>query len=245
MYGIAQGRTRQWLHELAEENGVAYNNFTPPGAETTEQVRERAIRFFRKLCQELLIRFGRSSLLTKQNASRSISIENLFFNQQISKKSIKKRSTSTGNLDVQLANDIIPAISCRSSIDSAFDLSSSSSDQQSSSSSSILSRNSSFEKQRSLTKDFSHSSYENHFSDLDVLIVSHGGVIRELIKYFAFDLQTDIGQNFDIIQELPSNTSITRFQVTHSPTTKLKLIEYHNKTHLEEYNLDVTNKCSL
>jgi hypothetical protein len=101
MYGIAQGRTRQWLHELAEENGVAYNNFTPPGAETTEQVRERAIRFFRKLCQELLIRFGRSSLLTKQNASRSISIENLFFNQQISKKSIKKRSTSTGNLDVQ------------------------------------------------------------------------------------------------------------------------------------------------
>ena len=97
-----------------------------------------------------------------------------------------------------------------------------------------------------------NSPYENHFSELDILIISHGAVIRELIKYFAYDLQTDIGKHFDTIQELAPNTSITRFQVIYSidkPTTKLELIDYHNKTHLinsiNEYSLDVTNKCSL
>ena len=64
MYGIAQGRTRQWLRELAKENGVPYINYTPPGAETTAQVRERAITFFRKLCDELLQKFGTNSSAT-------------------------------------------------------------------------------------------------------------------------------------------------------------------------------------
>ena len=51
MYGIAQGQTRQWLRELAKESGVPYVNFNPPGAENTNQVRERAVVFFRKLCE--------------------------------------------------------------------------------------------------------------------------------------------------------------------------------------------------
>ncbi|CAF0769483.1 unnamed protein product [Rotaria sordida] len=98
--------------------------------------------------------------------------------------------------------------------------------------------------------------YGNHFSDLDVFIVSHGCIIRELIKYFAYALQTDIGQYLDTIQELIPNTSITRIEVTYStneqliPTITLVLIDYHNKTHLintnnEEFNLDTTNKYSL
>ena len=125
-----------------------------------------------------------------------------------------------------------------------------------SSSISTISRNSSFEKHRNLFKGLLHSPYENHFSDLDILIVSHGAVIRELIKYFACDLQTDIGQHLDTIQDIAPNTSITRFEVTYStnedpnPTTTLELIDYHNKTHLinsnnEEFNLDVVNKCNL
>ena len=43
---------------------------------------------------------------------------------------------------------------------------------------------------------------ENHFSDLDILIISHEAVIRELIKYFVYDLRTDIGAHLDTIQEL-------------------------------------------
>ncbi len=240
MYGIAQGHTRQWLHELAKENGVCYSNFTPLGAETIVEVRERAITFFQKLCQELLIQFG-----TKQNASlsHSISTENLFINHSKSKRSI-----STGNIHAELTSNIILTTSCQSSIDSALDLASISSDRQSiSSSSSIFSHNNSFEKQRNSLK---YCLYDNQFSDLDVLVVSHGAVIRELIKYFACDLQTDIGQHFDTIQELPPNTSLTRFHVTYSineqPTT-LELIDYHNKTHLinNEFNFDVPNKCNL
>jgi len=273
MYGIAQGRTRQWLRELAKENGVSYINYTPPGAETTAQVRERAITFFRKLCNELLQKFGtKSSVLSSakscksislskqdnsQSLSRSVSSDDLTSYQQIIKNSNRKRSSSTGNIQTKLTNNVRITTSCQSSIDSALDLSSVSSDQRSISSSiSTISRNSSFEKYRTLFKGLLYSPYENQFSDLDILIVSHGAVIRELIKYFACDLQTDIGQHFDTIQDIAPNTSITRFEVTYSinedsnPTTTLHLIDYHNKTHLinsnnEEYNLDVVNKCSL
>jgi hypothetical protein len=269
MYGIAQGRTRQWLRELAKENGVPYVSFTPPGAETTTQVCERAVTFFQKLCNELLQNFGTnssepsstkscrsSSLSTQSNSkplSRSVSSENLNSSQQTIGHSNRKRSLSTGSIQTELTR----TTSCNSSIDSAFDLSSISSDPQSiSSSTSLMSRNSSFEKHRSLLKGLPHSPYENQFSDLDVLIVSHGAVIRELVKYFACDLQTDIGQHLDTIQDIAPNTSITRFQVKYSisedlnPTTTLQLIDYHNKTHLmnannDEYNLDVVNKCSL
>jgi len=276
MYGIAQGRTRQWLRELAKESGVPYINFTPPGAETTSQVRGRAVVFFQNLCQQLLKEFGTKSSkatakttnieqplgsLTKEErgqvASRSVSSENLSSIQETRRHSHLQRSSSTGTLHINVNNAIVRSNSCQSSIDSAFDLSSLSSDQQSISSSlSLSSRNSSFDKQRSLMKSFLHSPYKNDFSDVDVLVVSHGAVIRELIKYFACDLQTDIGQHFDTIQEIAPNTSITRFEVTYSVhddssfSPNLELIDYHSKTHLiqannDEYNLDVVNKCSL
>lgn len=271
MYGVAQGKTKQWLRELAKDNGVPYINFTPPGAETTSQVRERAITFFRKVCQELLQNYGANSSvqsITKAYASNSLSKQTHHF--QIGSRSVsleslsteqltvpvRKRSLSTGNLEEKSFQIIKTTDSCQSSIDSALDLSSVSSDQRSISSSiSIISRNSSFEKHRNYSKGPFQSPYSNHFSDLDVLVVSHGAVIRELIKYFACDLQTDIGKHFDTIQDIAPNTSVTRFTVRYSigedatPTTSLELVDYHNKTHLinsnEEYNLDVVNKCSL
>jgi hypothetical protein len=270
MYGIAQGRTRQWLRELAKENGVPYINYTPPGAETTVQVRERAITFFRNICHELLQKFDTNSSVpssaksislpkeeNSQPLSRSVSSEDLTCDQKSITNSNRKRSSSTGNIQTELEPQKTTPRSYQSSIDSALDLSSISSDQQSrSSSASLSSRNSSFEKHRNSIKGLLRSPYENQFSDLDVLIVSHGAVIRELIKYFACDLQTDIGQHLDTIQDIAPNTSITRFEVTYStseesnPTIALELIDYHSKTHLinannEEYNLDVVNKCSL
>ena len=264
MYGVAQGRTRQWLRELAKEAGVPYVNFTPPGAETTSEVRERAITFFRKLCQDLMGKFGAYTLASKKQQdsrpvlSRTVSSEDLSSVPPSTTDAPRQRSSSTGDVHT----NTLPTItanpsSSRSSIDSALDVSSVASDQRSISSSlSAISRNSSFEKQRSLFRGPTRSPYENQFSDLDVLVVSHGAVIRELIKYFACDLQTDIGQHFDSIQDIAPNTSITRFQVTFatnensSATTKLDLIDYHSKTHLvqgnnDERNLDVVNKCNL
>ena len=273
MYGIAQGRTRQWLRELAKESGVPYISFTPPGAETTAEVRDRSVEFFQKLCQDLLRKFGTNSSLSSsakfytsvslpkqdhiQPLSRCVSLDNLSFSHQPMIHSIRKRSLSMENLQMKFPTNSRITRSCQSSIDSALDLSSVSSDQRSISSSiSTISRNSSFEKHRNLLKNVLPSPYENHFSDLDILLVSHGAIIRELIKYFACDLQTDIGQHFDTIQDIAPNTSITRFEVTHSmtdngnSTTTLELVDYHNKTHLvtsnnEEVNLDVVNKCNL
>ncbi|CAF1543879.1 unnamed protein product [Rotaria magnacalcarata] len=261
IFGIAQGRTRQWLRELAKENGVSYIDFVPSDAETTAQVRKRAIRFFENLCKEICLKYGTSTLLTKQDTSqyltRYASAENLFRNQEILKSSHRKCSISTENIHYQLISPIILTRSCRSSIDSTLDLSSQSSNQQSKSpSSSILSYNSSIEKRRMLSKNLTDFSDKKDCLDLDILVVSHGAVIRELIKYFACDLKTDIGQHLETIQELAPNTSITRFQVSYStneqqiPTATLQLIDYHNKTHLinrtnDEYNLDTTNICSF
>ena len=196
------------MQELARKNNILYNDFTPSGAETIVEVRERAIKFFGKLCHELLL-------------DSSFTFDDL----------------PTGNLHLTLTNDTRRRMSL---IDSALDLTSLSSDQQS-----IFSRNNSFEQQR--------NSIPNCFSELDVLVVSHGAIIRELIKYFADELRTDLGKHAMSIQELPPNTSITRFQVIYStdeqllPQITLKLIDYHQTMHLihDEFNLNVTNKCSF
>jgi len=54
IFGIAEGRSRQSLKEMAKAKGIAYINFTPDGAETTAEVRQRAITFFHDLCNELI-----------------------------------------------------------------------------------------------------------------------------------------------------------------------------------------------
>lgn len=274
MYGVAQGRTRHWLRELAKEHGVPYVNFTPPGAESVAQVRERAMSFFQKLCNDVFHQSYKNSAVspcvefyTPNSSSEendehplihSISTENLISDQETMPARNCTRSLSVGNIQVEStpleASKRAPYLS---SIDSAIDLSSLSSDQQSiASSMSLLSRDNSFEKYRNLTKSSLSSPYTNDFSDIDILVVTHGAVIREFIKYFACDLQTDIGHHLDTIQDIAPNTSITRFQVAYSfgedsiPSAKVELVDYHNKIHLlsvanDEYNLDVVNKCSL
>jgi len=141
-----------------------------------------------------------------------------------------------------------------SSIDSALgDLSYSSS---SSSSTSSKSR-----KQDSKTRQLSNylppSPFFTTYSDIDVLVVSHGAIIRELIKYFSNDLNCDIGEHLSTIQDIAPNTSVTRFEIQYESNNvsinekenlQFSLITYHNKTHLLLDNndcLDVTNKCNL
>ena len=94
MWGIAQGQTRQWVRELAKENGVPYKNYNPPGAETTAQVRERAITFFRKLCDELLQKFGpNSSVALPEKSCIPISLPKQDNSQPLS------RSVSSGKFN--------------------------------------------------------------------------------------------------------------------------------------------------
>lgn len=99
----------------------------------------------------------------------------------------------------------------------------------------------------------SRNSINHSSTELDILVVSHGAIIRELIKYFLEDLRTDAGKYIVAIHDLPPNASITRFQVVYSideqliPRITLKLIDYHKTSHLiyEQFNLNVNNKCSL
>nr|CAH0111562.1 unnamed protein product [Daphnia galeata] len=57
-YGICQGQSTANLKKMAEEAGVKIRNFVPPEAESSEDVRKRAISFFKDLCDRQILRKG-------------------------------------------------------------------------------------------------------------------------------------------------------------------------------------------
>ncbi|CAF1081375.1 unnamed protein product [Didymodactylos carnosus] len=313
IFGIAEGRSREWLKGLAKAKGIPYVNFTPDGAETTQDVRHRAITFFHDLCAELLeyrkeqskdrdypllnptgsnlssslsslTSFGSIDNMKDQSVSQNAPISNNDFcligstslptspsNKKLSTKnndSLIKRSLSidsltnrvTFSLQDQLSQTRPLSSSC-SSIDSALgDLANNKSSinrhhhhpkQKTStySNSSLSSHSSSFHSHTKPRNSLCLSPYHSTFSDIDVLCVSHGAFIRELLKHFAYDLCWNHGEQ--TLQDIAPNTSVTRFQITYENSRQIKfdLIVYHDKTHLNtataEQNLDVVNKCSL
>ncbi|XP_046655472.1 fructose-2,6-bisphosphatase TIGAR-like [Daphnia pulicaria] len=56
-YGICQGQSTANLKKMAGEAGVKISNFVPPEAESSEDVKKRAIAFFKDLCdRQILLR---------------------------------------------------------------------------------------------------------------------------------------------------------------------------------------------
>jgi hypothetical protein len=83
----------------------------------------------------------------------------------------------------------------------------------------------------------------------DILIVSHGAFIREMLKYFVYDLRCEIPCDKSSLKDVPSNTSLSKFTVIlgDNPKELPRLVCecLSDKSHLIETNLDVKNKCSL
>lgn len=52
-FGITEGRQMKELREMAKAAGQSFLDFTPPGGETQEQVKERFKRFWEKLLQQI------------------------------------------------------------------------------------------------------------------------------------------------------------------------------------------------
>lgn len=83
----------------------------------------------------------------------------------------------------------------------------------------------------------------------DILIVSHGALIREMLKYFVHDLRCEIPCEKSSLKDVPPNTALSKFTVTlgDSPKDLPRLICncLSDKSHLIDTDLDVKNKCSL
>lgn len=77
-----------------------------------------------------------------------------------------------------------------------------------------------------------------------VLIVTHGGVIREFMRYFRDEFKCDFkGQE---IMRVTPNTAINTFQILIDSNQKLKVecIQLHDCNHLEENSNIINDKSS-
>ncbi|XP_071044279.1 fructose-2,6-bisphosphatase TIGAR isoform X2 [Parasteatoda tepidariorum] len=50
-FGNVEGKSFKYLREAAEKSNLAAGQYTPPGGETIQQVHERAVSFFKDLCE--------------------------------------------------------------------------------------------------------------------------------------------------------------------------------------------------
>uniref|UniRef100_A0A3Q3VS87 Fructose-2,6-bisphosphatase TIGAR B n=1 Tax=Mola mola TaxID=94237 RepID=A0A3Q3VS87_MOLML len=60
-FGVAEGHPKEDLKNMANAAGQSYREYTPPGGETTDQVRLRFIRFLKVLYKQMLDEHGWST----------------------------------------------------------------------------------------------------------------------------------------------------------------------------------------
>lgn len=167
---MAEGVSKQTFIQMAANNSMKPSVFTPKGAETLQEVKERATEFLNFIIEEI----GHSH----------IDINNCFSH------------TQTDNFISSEIIDDLQGSACEM-----------------------------LEKQKQ----------QSHLAN--VLIVSHGGVIRQLLLYFVDDLESDfpIGANRQLRFVSP-NTGISKLKIFINEETKLpefvKCICLHSTEHL-------------
>ncbi|XP_064490193.1 fructose-2,6-bisphosphatase TIGAR-like [Ornithodoros turicata] len=100
-FGSAEGKRLSSLKEAARNANQTVSNYTPPGAETLDQVHQRAVEFLQELCHKLrhsLPPTGISAKLPQEPAPRPCTEEQV---------SINESATSSGS---SLGDDECPAL---------------------------------------------------------------------------------------------------------------------------------------
>lgn len=83
----------------------------------------------------------------------------------------------------------------------------------------------------------------------DILIVSHGALIRALQKYFVQELRCEVPIDHALLNDVPTNTGLSKFTVyidanaNELPTLKCHLI--NDKQHLVDAALDRKTLCNM
>ncbi|XP_078275947.1 putative fructose-2,6-bisphosphatase TIGAR A [Rhinoraja longicauda] len=178
-YGIIEGKPLNELRAMAKAAGQKCPFFTPPGAETLDEVQARAEDFLNHLCQLLM------KITEKDNSAP---------------EQLDKVADDSGDSHTSLKNP--------SSVENGSDISDDNSD--------ILVAN--------------------------VLIVSHGGFIRQWVRHFVEDLKCLLPRSFDESKAFSvcPNTAVSSFtltfnQVSSSPSIICNYL--YNCSHLDGITL--------
>lgn len=93
--------------------------------------------------------------------------------------------------------------------------------------------------------EYSSSPQEDVFSE--ILVVSHGALIRELIKYFAYDLKCEMPVSLDMIKQVPNNTALSKFTicVSENEPPKVTCHLFNDREHLAYTNLETKTLCNM
>ncbi len=83
----------------------------------------------------------------------------------------------------------------------------------------------------------------------EILVVSHGALIRELLKYFVYDLKCEVPVDHSQLKIVPTNTALSKFTVCVSSNEnelpKITCHLFHDREHLAHTNLETKTLCNM
>lgn len=253
-FGVYEGKPSRELMEAAKQNSHrSWTEFSPPGGETMKEVHERAVTFFHDLCNELIKANSATANQKKKmgyNDNRSMSSSSRETKGCI-KNFMQDKKTEIGDI-------ILPGGVSGSDIDSM-----TVSNRQNSSKGSEedfivfqddtvseISRN---EGSRKSTEDTSvqcissetgSQDVERESTISDVLVVSHGGLIKELVKFFVEKLDCEIPGGKGNGLRICHNCSVSKFVVSvpmvddPSLQPKVTCLSINSKEHLQGMGIE-------
>lgn len=188
-----EGCTNADFIRLAAEANTTPKAFVPKGAETIEQLKKRAVKFFHWLCNTLVKSQGHS---VANSASRT--------GEVVSSPEEQNSRTLSSDKDAKCMDDnVTDAVALTSE-----------------------------------SKELSSGSSPDNNPFANVLVVSHGGTIRQMLCHFSKNLPSDFSaESRRKISSVSPNTGVSKLIVYVNETTKapsfIKCISVYDGSHLK------------
>ena len=98
-----------------------------------------------------------------------------------------------------------------------------------------------------INSEMSSSPQEDLFSE--ILVVSHGALVRELIKHFVYDLKCELPVDHSALKQVPNNTALSKFTVcvisNELDKPKVTCHLFYDREHLAHSNLETKTLCNM
>ncbi|KAI8519164.1 hypothetical protein Bbelb_024210 [Branchiostoma belcheri] len=214
-FGEVEGKTVSELRALVEKSGQSPEHFCPPGGESPLQVKARAEAFFHDLCNDLAAEFGIGQVETLQHAAMADGTAERDCGMEgnvLGEWNIDERDSKTSGT---LASDSDSASNDKTGVTVASNL-------QTQNAEVSLASNSQTE--------------DSEKYNAQVLLVSHGGTIRELFRHLIDDLGCKV-KSKRFAMKISPNCGISQFVVQLREGGKRPVVSchfLHDKSHLEK-----------
>ncbi|XP_019638115.1 PREDICTED: fructose-2,6-bisphosphatase TIGAR-like [Branchiostoma belcheri] len=214
-FGEVEGKTVSELRALVEKSGQSPEHFCPPGGESPLQVKARAEAFFHDLCNDLAAEFGIGQVETLQHAAMADGTAERDCGMEgnvLGEWNIEEQDSKTSGT---LASDSNSASNDKTGVTVA---------------SNLQTQNA----EGSLASNLQTEDSEKY--NAQVLLVSHGGTIRELFRHLIDDLGCKV-KSKRFAMKISPNCGISQFVVQLREGGKRPVVSchfLHDKSHLEK-----------